>query len=312
MHYTEPTATQPTNRIENNINGISRRWIAWIPASDTNFIKVERSLLKKRINIKRSIDQSGAFVSDHVMDAVQKATSNYFPSFPTKSLLLKFEDEDVRVLPLRFGIYESGIAEGCDAWREISKQLILEPSTWIIQSHPDRLELWERSTDKYQLTVCIHITNGSRYSVIRIFLSSAIRIYSEKPGPVLLIGKGDGIMELDCWIISKYLSVQVCIGMDYIRDHYTWWESINKTGRLDFWRSSWIRQLISSAVKQKKTITNTHEASIAIQKKRVQMVINPFELLETYLSDDKLMTQLVTNPSYMINIPGVEPFMVVR
>ncbi len=220
------------------------------------------------------------------------------------------EDADVRVLPLRFGIYEPGIADVRDAWKEISKQLILEPCTWIIQSHPDRLELWERSTDRNQLTICMQTRNGSRYSTMRKFLSSTIRFYREKPGPVLLIGQGDGIMELDYWIISKYLLVQACIGMDFIQNHSTWWESINQNGHLEFWRSAWIRKQIDSAVKQKRIIINNHEASITLYKKQVQMIINPFELFAEHLCDGAFMNLLVTKQSYMINIPGVEPMMI--
>lgn len=311
MILSNSTALLTSEQLQKETIAADKHFLLWIPLhraqtqTPTESIHFNRELTE----LLKELTQSDAV---RIKQGIQTALQYYSPPFPTKTILFRIDPAEIRTIPLRYEIARTGIANGRFAWRSLLNNMELDPATWYIRLGSDRYELIESDPQKRDRSISLPIGTESRYVTIRRFISSVLRIYRNNPGPLVAIGNGDGIMELDCWILSSYLTVQSQINLSLLKRVKDWERSFERSGHTSRWIKSWIEIQIDTAKRRNKWADRNDDIPAIIKTRRVSAIINPSSCLEHLVNEGDLMFQLLTDQPNMYKCALTEPGIILR
>lgn len=99
-----------------------------------------------------------------------------------------------------------------------------------------------------------------------------MRLYKE-PGPIVVAGPGNGIMELDCWMLSGYVHVQAVWRIDNKTNWEHWWQIMHAQGYANLWKEKWLETEIHQSIENGTWTDQTDQIQELVLKGRVSTIV---------------------------------------
>ncbi len=244
----------PLPRSSMELTGVLNQWLEHHPQAMDRFLTRQSQIIQKW---------------NQLLD-------NYIPPYPLRGILLTAEEEQVQVIPLRYPLLRGGIANMTEGWSTLWQDLIFEPVIRIVELLHQHIKVYEVRLTDPELIIDLPIHQQKpRYMILRGCIAHLLREYRKEPGPLVIRGTGDGIMELDCWILSAYFPIQTIWKIGKETNCLSWWQHMNRQGLVKEWIETWTILHKDIADQQGKWIHQENEINNALRKNRLDTILLP-------------------------------------
>jgi hypothetical protein len=179
-------------------------YMAWLPfnklmkAEDDPFQNLIRSELTSYGNGKLN-------TRTKIINKWRETAKCFIPYFPTNSVVLTWENGGVEIYPLKQPINNIGIANSKDGWRELLKELIMLPTSYLIELKESVINAYEIRLNKIEKILSLKNENNSREHMNILLCQSFKQLNAKHQGIVAICNNGPDSASSDHKIIRKEL-----------------------------------------------------------------------------------------------------------
>ncbi len=275
-------------------------WMIWMPLPSHSMDLP--SVLAQWLEHHPQAMEKFRLAKSEILPRWNRLLEQYIPPYPLRGILLTAEDEQAQVIPLRYPVIRGGLSNFTEGWQALWKDLVFEPVIRIVELLHQQIRVYEVRRNDPEMIIDLPIHPQPRYTVIRGCIAHLLREYRKEPGPLLIRGTGDGIMELDCWILSAYFAIQAIWKIGKENDCRCWWQHMNRQGLAKDWIESWTIRHKETADKHGKWIDQENDIYNALQKNRIDTILLPRDHSTPLLRNEQIkqIIQHQTSIRYMM------------
>ncbi len=208
------------------------------------------------------------------MQRWRKKLKQFVPGYPTYALILIKENESEEIIAISNHVEDYGIADLPIGWHLALKKIHTNPTIRIIEIDFKQVSMYEVRSGNPILSMDYQLDKRPRYDLIRYFIAALIRIYRNDPGPILIRSHSNGIMELDCWLLSNYFSISEYWKMDN-ESVQRWWGQLQKKNYDKACIDQWASDIIGKKKNQVQKAKNEMLISDTMNCNRAKGLIIP-------------------------------------
>jgi hypothetical protein len=250
-------------------------WNAWTPYDGNLEVinKLIESWSQKRTDQdKRIRDQA---IPDKVKKSWRDLLVGILPNRSTNSLIFTYDRGSASIIPSNVYVKKSGCGTTDKSWNTLCHDLLFEPITRLVLLEFEFIRLLEIRKGTIIEVLRLPANTSPRMVDMRRFIGSMLRIYRTDPGPIVVMGCGDGKMELDCWLLSGYVPIQACYKLSKKENLDNWWNSIQKQGYDRVWKNKWNEWMYDQSCKNNSYTSDRKMILSAIRNKRLKSIFIP-------------------------------------
>lgn len=141
----------------------------------------------------------------NIINKWRETAKSFIPYFPTNSVVLIWENEGVDIYPLKQQINNIGIANSKDGWRELLKELIMSPTSFLIELKESVINAYEIRLNKLEKFLSLKIEINSRDKIIILLCQSFKQLNAKYQGVVAICNNGTDSAASDHKTIKREL-----------------------------------------------------------------------------------------------------------
>jgi predicted kinase len=179
-------------------------YMAWLPfnklmkAEDDPFQNLIRSELTSYGNGKLN-------TRTKIINKWRETAKCFIPYFPTNSVVLTWENGSVEIYPLKQPINNIGIANSKDGWRVLLKELIMSPTSYLIELKQSVINAYEIRLNKLEKVLSLKNEINSMEQTIMQLCQSFKQLNAKHKGIVAICNNGADSTASDHKIIKREL-----------------------------------------------------------------------------------------------------------
>lgn len=197
---------------------------------------------------------------------------NYLPSFPAKAIVLIHEKNHTGLIPTRHSFRASGIEEQSTGWIKMMKLRRNETIYRMALLGRENIKLYEIIEGIAQLVVDMQASMHRRYETMDAFSKTIQLLQKDHRGPLITLGTGDGIHELDLMMLSKRNQIIQHYKQEPSTSIFRWIKQAEQCGWPKVWSVTWAKKRIEVAKQAGKWITQPNDIQNAFRKNKVVAV----------------------------------------
>lgn len=245
-------------------------WMGWIPVQEAaddldrlmdKWVERNRPILVRHSELVLTIR------------SWRKQVQQFIPAQPIHSILFLQDRDQIEIHPIKHKVTGWGLEPLPTGWKKLWNQLYTEPIPRIIEMTEKCFSLLEIRNQKPRKVIELPVNTGSRHHTLRYFIGSLIRLYKKEPGPIMAAGPGNGIMELDCWMLSGFVHVQSFWQIDKKTDWEHWWQIMHAQGFADLWNEKWLEMERHQSIEKGIWTDQTDQIRELVLKGRVSTIV---------------------------------------
>jgi predicted kinase len=183
---------------------ISGFYMAWLPCNKV--MKGEDDPFQNLIrNDLTSYGSEKLKTRTNIINKWRETAKSFIPYFPTNSVVLIWENEGVDIYPLKQQINNIGIANSKDGWRELLKELIMSPTSFLIELKESVINAYEIRLNKLEKFLSLKIEINSRDKIIILLCQSFKQLNAKYQGVVAICNNGTDSAASDHKTIKREL-----------------------------------------------------------------------------------------------------------
>jgi hypothetical protein len=183
---------------------ISGFYMAWLPFNKV--MKGEDDPFQNLIrNDLTSYGSEKLKTRTNIINKWRETAKSFIPYFPTNSVVLIWENEGVDIYPLKQQINNIGIANSKDGWRELLKELIMSPTSFLIELKESVINAYEIRLNKLEKFLSLKIEINSRDKIIILLCQSFKQLNAKYQGVVAICNNGTDSAASDHKTIKREL-----------------------------------------------------------------------------------------------------------
>ncbi len=141
----------------------------------------------------------------NIINKWRETAKSFIPYFPTNSVVLIWENEGVDIYPLKQPINNIGIANSKDGWRELLKELIMSPTSFLIELKESVINAYEIRLNKLEKFLSLKNEINSRDKIIILLCQSFKQLNAKHQGIVAICNNGTDSAASDHKTIKREL-----------------------------------------------------------------------------------------------------------
>ncbi len=168
---------------------ISGFYMAWLPFN--NVMKGEDDPFQNLISNDLASNRNEKLnTRTNIINKWRETAKSFIPYFPTNSVVLTWENEGVEIYPLKQPINNIGIANSKDGWRILLRELIMSPTSYLIELKESVINAYEIRLNKLEKFLSLKNENNSREQIIKQLIQSFKQLNAEHQGIVAICNNG--------------------------------------------------------------------------------------------------------------------------
>jgi hypothetical protein len=199
-----PTRQRTRDRSQINDWEIDGFYMAWMPFYRNTTSKEDpfQELIRKDIT---SSQNGQSTTRNNIINKWRETAKCFIPYFPTNSVVLTWENGGVEIYPLKQPINNIGIANSKDGWRELLKELIMLPTSYLIELKESVINAYEIRLNKIEKILSLKNENNSREHMNILLCQSFKQLNAKHQGIVAICNNRPDSASSDHKIIRKEL-----------------------------------------------------------------------------------------------------------
>ncbi len=184
-----PTRQRTRDRSQINDWEIDGFYMAWMPFYRNTTSKEDpfQELIRKDIT---SSQNGRSPTRNNIIKKWQETANSFIPYFPTNSVVLTWENGGVEIYPLKQPINNIGIANSKDGWRLLLRELIMSPTSYLIELKQSVINAYEIRLNKLEKFLSLKNEINSREQIIIQLIQSFKQLNAEHQGIVAICNNG--------------------------------------------------------------------------------------------------------------------------
>jgi hypothetical protein len=168
---------------------ISGFYMAWLPFN--KLMKTEDDPFQNLIRNELTSYGSGKLnTRTNIIKKWQETANSFIPYFPTNSVVLTWENGGVEIYPLKQPFNNIGIANSKDGWRLLLRELIMSPTSYLIELKQSVINAYEIRLNKLEKILSLKNEINSREQIIIQLIQSFKQLNAKHQGIVAICNNG--------------------------------------------------------------------------------------------------------------------------
>jgi hypothetical protein len=168
---------------------ISGFYMAWLPFN--KLMKTEDDPFQNLIRNELTSYGSGKLnTRTNIIKKWQETAKCFIPYFPTNSVVLTWENGGVEIYPLKQPINNIGIANSKDGWRLLLRELIMSPTSYLIELKQSVINAYEIRLNKLEKFLSLKNDINTREQIIIQLIQSFKQLNAKHQGIVAICDNG--------------------------------------------------------------------------------------------------------------------------
>jgi hypothetical protein len=179
-------------------------YMAWMPFYRNTTSKEDpfQELIRKDIT---SSQNGRSTTRNNIINKWRESASSFIPYFPTNSIVLTWENGGVEIYPLKQPINNIGIANSKDGWRVLLRELIMSPTSYLIELKQSVINAYEIRLNKLEKVLSLKNEINSMEQTIMQLCQSFKQLNAKHKGIVAICNNGADSTASDHKIIKREL-----------------------------------------------------------------------------------------------------------
>lgn len=163
--------------------------MAWLPFN--KLMKTEDDPFQNLIRNELTSYGSGKLnTRTNIIKKWQETANSFIPYFPTNSVVLTWENGGVEIYPLKQPFNNIGIANSKDGWRLLLRELIMSPTSYLIELKQSVINAYEIRLNKLEKILSLKNEINSREQIIIQLIQSFKQLNAKHQGIVAICNNG--------------------------------------------------------------------------------------------------------------------------
>jgi hypothetical protein len=182
------------------------------------------------------------------------------------------------------------------------KMIIHEPIYRLAVLGGEYINLYEIISGVIRLIVEIPVNRHCRNEKMMTFSKTVQLLQKDQKGPLITLGPGDGIHEMDLMVLSNRNQIEQNYKLHRKKSIAEWMKQVERCGWPEKWYTQWAQKWIEASKQAGKWITQPFEIHQAIQQNRVNAIFgDESNLAESMKNDKNIHLMLQNNVTFFFN-----------